>query len=98
MVLYANTILPQSLRLELLLLLSRHGADLSHVNQRGDTTLIKALNCQEFIIIKVFLRINVKINQTTGDGNTLLLLLCESRLSILEKAETMDLIVYLSCF
>lgn len=92
MTLCANTI-PQFWRLDLLRLLSRHRANLNHANRRGDSALITALGCQESAFIKALLHTNVDVNQANGDGNTPLMLLCESKLSTLEKVEIMELLL-----
>lgn len=89
----ANTTLPQFWRLELLELFSRHRANLNHVNRRGESALIKALNCQESLVIKALLTTNVNVNQASGNGDTPLMLVCESKLSTLEKAEIMEILL-----
>ncbi len=93
MTVYADTALPQFWRIELLNLLSRHRANLNHINRRGDSVLTKALRCQESVVIKALLTTNVNVNQASGNGDTPLMLVCESQLSILEKVEIMEILL-----
>ena len=93
MTIYTDTALPQFWRIELLNLLSRHRANLNHINRRGDSVLTKALRCQESVVIKALLKTNVNVNQASGNGDAPLMLLCESQLCILEKVEIMEILL-----
>ena len=98
MILYANTTLPQSCRLELLTLLSRHRANLNHVNHRDNSVLTKALGYQEAIIVKALLATNLNVNQANAVEDTPLKLLCQSTLSIRNKVEIISLILVKGAF
>lgn len=98
MILCANTALPQSCRLELLTLLSRHRANLNHVNHCGDTALIKALSCQQAVIIKALLATNLNVNQANAVGDTPLKLLCQSTLPTRDKVEIMGVLLAKGAF